>query len=269
MTKLGWIATWMIVGGLSLALVARAGDAPGAPDAAAMRLQAMEAMQKGNLDDAAALWDKLIALDPHAPLYRYNLACTRARQGDGDAAMAALREAVDAGFSNSSILAADTDLDSIRARDGFAALVERVTAVDPIRQMDFWVGEWDVFDAKGQRVGENIIVMRNKGRLVFEQWKDLNGWVGCSQNFFDPTVGAWRQIWTDEAGGIVEYTGKREGNVVTFNGTTLARVGGGTVGSRMTLTLNDDGSVQQVIDRQQPDGSWTNAVDFKYVKRAG
>lgn len=243
----------------------RAEDSPPV-DPAALRAELMTAMQEERWDDAEATLDRLLTLEPGNPAHMYNRACVEARRGDAAEAIAWLGRAADAGFADSGLVARDTDLSAIRADPAFAEIEARIRAKDPMRQMDFWVGEWEVFDTSGKRVGENIIVVRNKGRMIFEQWEDVNGWVGCSQNFFDAGEGKWRQIWTDEAGGVVEYTGVREADGMRFEGTALARAGV-KMGSRMTLTILPDGAVRQHIERQQPDGSWATAVDFRYVRR--
>jgi predicted esterase len=53
----------------------------------------------------------------------YNLACARARVGREEAAVAALAKALELGFDRDELLAADPDLDSLRDRDDFKALL--------------------------------------------------------------------------------------------------------------------------------------------------
>jgi len=55
----------------------------------------------------------------------YNLACARALLGREDAAVEALRQALANGFDRVELLAADPDLDSLRERDDFMALLNR------------------------------------------------------------------------------------------------------------------------------------------------
>ncbi len=53
----------------------------------------------------------------------YNLACARARLGREDAAVAALERALKLGFDRDELLATDPDLDTLRDRDDFKALL--------------------------------------------------------------------------------------------------------------------------------------------------
>ena len=53
----------------------------------------------------------------------YNLACARALMGREDAAVAALERALELGFDRDELLATDPDLDTLRGRDDFKALL--------------------------------------------------------------------------------------------------------------------------------------------------
>ena len=38
------------------------------------------------------------------------------------------------------------------------------------KQFDFWIGEWNVYDTTGHKVGENSIVKLEKGCIINEHW---------------------------------------------------------------------------------------------------
>ncbi len=72
--------------------------------------------------------DKLLALKKSHPTSAellYNIACTYARAGNPDAAIGALRSAVDNGWWDMRAAAADPDLAGIRSREDFAILAKR------------------------------------------------------------------------------------------------------------------------------------------------
>ena len=56
----------------------------------------------------------------------YNLACARARLDRGEPALSALAIALDLGFTNTELLTTDPDLDSLRDRDDFKAMLASV-----------------------------------------------------------------------------------------------------------------------------------------------
>jgi predicted esterase len=63
-----------------------------------------------------------------SPFVWYNLACAEARLGDGKRAMAALEAAVEKGFDDAEYIRGDADLESLRGRDEFRRLLERLDA---------------------------------------------------------------------------------------------------------------------------------------------
>ena len=63
-----------------------------------------------------------------SPILWYNLACASARMGDAKRAMAALEEAVERGFRDAAHMRRDEDLSSLRDREEFGRLLERLEA---------------------------------------------------------------------------------------------------------------------------------------------
>jgi len=69
--------------------------------------------------------ERIVAEDPKDAVSRYNLACMLAKDGRADAALEALRNALDAGYSDWDQLTGDPDLASLRDRAEFRALLAR------------------------------------------------------------------------------------------------------------------------------------------------
>ena len=67
----------------------------------------------------------LMIRDDNAVVW-YNLACVRAHLGQKSAAVEALAKSLELGFNNSELLATDTDLDPLRNRDDFKALMASI-----------------------------------------------------------------------------------------------------------------------------------------------
>ncbi len=84
--------------------------------------------------DAAAARDLLLTVvaddvDQFNAIARYNLACAHARLGDSDAAVLALRDAVDAGFLDLHQIRQDRDLAPVHAHNAYVELVEEWPAI--------------------------------------------------------------------------------------------------------------------------------------------
>ena len=78
--------------------------------------------------EAAAAYEELLADFPRAAELHYNLACCLSRLSKADEAVAALRRAVDAGWSDAGFAEDDDDLEPLRPRDDFKALCAAMRA---------------------------------------------------------------------------------------------------------------------------------------------
>lgn len=99
------------------------------------------------MSEAAGILRGLSVSHPSNPETLYNLACVLALQGKPDEAMTALRGAFDAGWWNADHSMDDPDLKSLRGRDDFKTLVERmrqrvveVAPAQPFRHATAWGG---------------------------------------------------------------------------------------------------------------------------------
>lgn len=81
------------------------------------------------------------------------------------------------------------------------------SCADPAcRAFDFWLGEGLVDDPAGTRQGENSVTAEVGGCLILERWTSASGGSGQSDNFFDPGLRQWRQVWVSRA-AVIDYAG--------------------------------------------------------------
>lgn len=87
------------------------------------------------------------------------------------------------------------------------------------RQLDFWIGDWDVSvharaapgsdqwgEAKGRQRIESIL----GGCAISESFTSAGPktpWSGRSYSSWQPALGKWRQTWVDDSGGFLAFTG--------------------------------------------------------------
>jgi Zn-dependent protease len=81
--------------------------------------------REGRYADAVAVGALAMRLEP-SPQLAYNIACSAARAGDVDAALGWLQHAVDLGFDNRSLAAADVDLADLRSHARWVDIVGRM-----------------------------------------------------------------------------------------------------------------------------------------------
>ncbi len=142
------------------------------------------------------------------------------------------------------------------------------TADPASRALDFWVGEWDVHSADGQRLGRNSITRDLNGHQITEHWTGARGDTGRSINYFDRDAGLWRQVWVSQAGHVLQMAGTFTDGAMRLEGAHMYR-GGATLPHRTTLTPLPDGRVHQYIE-ESPDGgaTWQVGFDGYYSPRA-
>ncbi len=134
------------------------------------------------------------------------------------------------------------------------------------RQFDFWVGDWDVFDTAGKRVGGNVIDSILGGCALRESWTGGGGSIGHSFNIYDAANDKWHQTWVDNRGLLLELDGGlRDGKMVLEGKRPGAD--GKPVHHRISWEPQPGGHVRQLWETS-PDGSeWKTLFDGLYKKR--
>jgi len=135
-------------------------------------------------------------------------------------------------------------------------------------KLDFWVGDWDVFDIKsGAKDGTNHIEKTLKGCAVIENWTEsADGSEGKSLFYVERATGQWKQVWVEDSGGVKEkslqasYTGAG----VRFQGEIRHKNGGSHL-DRTTLQPLSAGRVHQTIEISRDGGkTWEIVYDAEY-----
>jgi hypothetical protein len=132
------------------------------------------------------------------------------------------------------------------------------------RDLDFWVGKWDVFDkASGVKTGTNRVEKSLNNCVVVEHWEGTLGEVGSSVNTINPGSGKWQQDWVSGTGVVTHFEGGLSSGAMHFSG-VRNMYGVQPVPVRLTLAPLPDGSVQQTGEAQSGDGRWAVSYDFVY-----
>jgi hypothetical protein len=134
------------------------------------------------------------------------------------------------------------------------------------RQLDFWVGEWDVTD-HGTKIAESSIQRIVDQCIIFENYTEPPSYTGKSFNFYDATLKKWRQTWVDSQGNVSEFTGEFRDGAMHLEGESH-RANGRRVLRKMVLTPLEGGRVRQYSERSLDEGkTWGVAYDYVYVPR--
>ena len=136
-----------------------------------------------------------------------------------------------------------------------------------LRQFDFWIGDWEVIDSRGQRLGSNRIERILNGCVLYESWTGVSGTRGHSFNAWDPSDTMWHQSWFDNEGTILNISGGMINGEMVMEGERHLADGTRQL-ERITWTPNADGTIRQLWQSSRDQGMrWTVVFDALYRKR--
>lgn len=135
------------------------------------------------------------------------------------------------------------------------------------RQLDFWIGDWDVTTAAGQPAGESSIQQILGDCIVFENWKGANGFEGKSFNLFNRRTKQWEQTWVDVAGNIRRFAGGLRDGKLHYVAEDVDPQGKPIL-IRMILTPQGADRVRQLSEWSGDGGAnWQPRYDFVYTRK--
>ncbi len=134
-------------------------------------------------------------------------------------------------------------------------------------QFDFWLGDWDVFDAQGNSGGKSHIESMAEGNAILENWSDADGTTGKSINVYNQQKKIWQQFWVGNGSGVLEMSGGIVNGSMVLVGERVGRPGVKRF-DRIIWTPNADGSVRQHWEISIDGGqTWRNNFDGTYRRK--
>jgi len=119
------------------------------------------------------------------------------------------------------------------------------------RQFDFWIGDWDAFDAgTANKVARTRVDRILNGCVLQEQYEEPGGLKGQSFTIYDTARKIWHQSWVTNRGRLLAIEGKLQNGEMVLSGIdgangslvrgTWKAVDGGV--REMALTATDNGT---------------------------
>lgn len=134
----------------------------------------------------------------------------------------------------------------------------------PHTDFDFWMGKWEVVNAKGEPAGHNTIRKIEDGCVLMEQYTAVgSGYSGSSFNFYNSRINMWEQLWVDNQGNHLHLRGKlADGKMVLDDSWSenADRV------NRITWTALEDGRVRQLWEVKAGEAPWSVIFDGYYSR---
>jgi hypothetical protein len=142
------------------------------------------------------------------------------------------------------------------------------------RQFDFWIGEWEAFNPKGQKAGDSKISLMLDSCTIFEEWTSANiqrglRFAGKSFNMYNAAKKSWQQYFVDNTGTITEYTnGYYENNKMIVQ-TDNKKINDSTWRiQKMTFYNLGPDKVRQHGENSNDGGkTWTTSFDLEYRRK--
>jgi hypothetical protein len=141
------------------------------------------------------------------------------------------------------------------------------------RQMDFWVGDWDIrFNAGNGQTGKasNHVTRDEYGSCVISEHFAVPaiGSLGGSYSIYDGRRKVWRQTWVDNSGSVfVLEGGPVTGKPYVFELRTLEKLGTDKAIRRMIWEKVTPDSLTWRWQAENPDGAWRDLWVLDYVRR--
>jgi hypothetical protein len=92
-------------------------------------------------------------------------------------------------------------------------------AAPEYHQLDFWVGDWDVFDVETKAKDAHVKVDRIlDGCVLREQYDGADGHRGQSFSMYDSTRKVWHQSWVTNRGELLMIEGGMQNGSMVLSG---------------------------------------------------
>ena len=226
--------------------------------------------------EARAAFEHASQLKYPSPTTGVHIAANAVAAGDRSGALAALESMAESGFGFPRLITADARFEPIKNEPRFIAALQKMNyngspCKDPahpeFRQLDFWVGEWNVFDTQGNQVGESSVQKIINDCVIFENWSGALGRTGKSFNKYDASGKQWEQYWVDESPTRQFYSGRYENKRMLYSG-EFTNPKGQHVTTRLTFFDQPDGTVRQFFETSTDEGkTWQVGYDYVYRRK--
>ena len=152
------------------------------------------------------------ALDLHSrPVFnQLNIARTYADENDRARSLSALQKLIasgNGGIIRPMVLSA-AEFTRWKNDPEFQGLLTQMLPCQLVefRQFDFWIGDWEVQDPRGNVVGHNLVTREQDGCLLIEHWTAATGGqTGTSFNYYDVQDKLWHQLYIDNSGNAKAF----------------------------------------------------------------
>lgn len=137
-------------------------------------------------------------------------------------------------------------------------------------QFDFWVGDWDTFDADGHGTSQarNHVDSILGGCVIRERYEQNDGLVGESFSIYDASRHVWHQTWVTNRGTLLMIEGVFKNGVLTLQGGQTGKTGKPEL-IRGTWNRQGDGVRETVHTSSDGGKTWKPYFDILFKPHRG
>jgi hypothetical protein len=138
------------------------------------------------------------------------------------------------------------------------------------RQLDFWIGDWDTFEAEtpeGPSIARARIEPIAAGCALHELYEQSDGLIGDSILSYDAVRKQWQQTWVTNRGALMVLWGDFKDGALVLEGDVHLH-DGRTVRQRITWTTQGDAVRESAVSSKDGGKSWAPAFDVVFRKRS-
>jgi hypothetical protein len=142
------------------------------------------------------------------------------------------------------------------------------------RQFDFWIGDWEAYNPKGQKAGDSRISLILDSCTILEEWTSASvqkgiRYAGKSFNTYNTRKQRWQQYWIDNAGNTTEYfNGHFENGKMILQTDNIPLGDTATIIQKMTFHRLGPDKVRQHGETSRDAGkTWTTSFDLEYRRK--
>jgi len=138
------------------------------------------------------------------------------------------------------------------------------------KQLDFWVGDWDLTYGDGGK-GRNRISKILDGCAILEEFSGAPGVQldGRSVSMFDRTSGRWKQAWVDNSGAYLDFVGSTDNGNPVFSREATARDGRKFLQRMIFIDVKPQGFTWLWQRSDDGGASWKTSWEIRYERVKG
>jgi hypothetical protein len=150
---------------------------------------------------------------------------------------------------------------------------ETCATIAAYHRLDFWLGSWKAYDAKGNLLGSDVVSSILAGCAIEESWSDADGSRGLGIIYYNNVTNQWTKLYLTEQANLRGGTTQRvlvaefpDGGV-RFEGVVPGPAGESRVIDRTTIRPLPDGRIHYVKEITKDGGDrWITTFEAFYVR---